>query len=390
MRKLWFALFAGNFLTVSIVLHLLLGVGATVFVVQEIQSRKMTFKAGAGTMSKASRAVEHKVQQAKQKSSGGAPSMAKRIATTGLSKVALPDMPDMPTLGDVTPLTMSGMGGAGLGFGMGTGNGAGNGAGGSGDGGGTAPFFGFKAAPGKGALVGTFYDLKQTRNRKPSSGDYTTVVNDFIKGGWNSGALSEFYKARQKMYATQFFIPQMQASEAPKAFEVEKEVQPAGWIIHYQGKVSPPKDGKYRFVSVADDVIIVRIGNKVVSDGSRQATPPMSDWVPKEFLGQYGIQPGSGSDYYAFGDWIDLKASESYNMEVLLGEKPGGFFLVFLMVEREGDSYRKRSDGCPILPLFRLSTAKPPKVDNPALVPEYKEGGPVWLMDAKPTSMFGN
>jgi hypothetical protein len=41
--------------------------------------------------------------------------------------------------------------------------------------------------------------------------------------------------------------PDMMAGVAPKAFGVEKTVEPNHWLIHYKGRVSPPENGRYRF-----------------------------------------------------------------------------------------------------------------------------------------------
>ena len=61
-----------------------------------------------------------------------APAQAKRITTTGLSKVSLPDMPVISTSTDFTPGKMAGMGGTGMGLGMAGGMGGAGGGGGGG------------------------------------------------------------------------------------------------------------------------------------------------------------------------------------------------------------------------------------------------------------------
>ena len=61
------------------------------------------------------RALEHKVQMAKKQSTMSAPSMAKRITTTGLAKVSLPEMPAMPKLA-APPVKMAGAGGVDVSF----------------------------------------------------------------------------------------------------------------------------------------------------------------------------------------------------------------------------------------------------------------------------------
>ena len=134
-RKLttWQKIIASKFLVVSIIVHLLFGAGAAVYVVQNIQAKRVpTFKGGPPTVSASSRALEHKVSMAKKKASMSAPAQAKRISVAGaLSKVALPEIITMPSATTVVPNRMGGMGGNGMGMGIGGmgGNGSGGGGG---------------------------------------------------------------------------------------------------------------------------------------------------------------------------------------------------------------------------------------------------------------------
>src|SRR5678810_745228 len=128
----WKTLVASKFLIGSIAVHLLFGVGATYYVVQRIQAkRKMTFSGGPPLVNASQHALEHKISLAKKKASMSAPAQAKRITTTGLAKVALPEMPTMPHATEVLPNRMAGMGGTGSGLGFGSG-GVGTGGGGGG------------------------------------------------------------------------------------------------------------------------------------------------------------------------------------------------------------------------------------------------------------------
>lgn len=129
----WAKLLASKFLFISVLVHLLGGFGATYYVVQRIQAkRKLTFQGGPPLVNASQRALEHKVSLAKKNASMSAPAQAKRILTTGLAKVALPEMPTMPHATDVLPNRMGGMGGTGTGLGFGGGGmGAGGGGGGA-------------------------------------------------------------------------------------------------------------------------------------------------------------------------------------------------------------------------------------------------------------------
>jgi len=130
----------GKFLVISIVVHLLFGLGAAYYVVQTITAkRKLTFHGGPPSPNPSQRAIEHKVQMAKKQNSMSAPPPVKRIVTTGMAKVALPDMPSMPTSNPVAASKAVGAGGVGVGFGPSVGGASAMAGGGS-----SIPFFGLK------------------------------------------------------------------------------------------------------------------------------------------------------------------------------------------------------------------------------------------------------
>lgn len=133
-KRRWWRVFATKrFLFISIALHLLLGAGATVWIVQVAhQSRTQNFAAGPTASKAATRALEHQVKMAKKKNAMSAPLAVKRITTISPSKVALPAVPSVPVSQPVMPLAaLSGMGAMpGAGFGLGSGFGGGGGGGG--------------------------------------------------------------------------------------------------------------------------------------------------------------------------------------------------------------------------------------------------------------------
>jgi hypothetical protein len=147
-RGFWLKIAASKFLVVSILAHLFFGMGATYYIVQSIQTkRKLSFQGGPPNPNRSTRALEHKVSMAQKKKTGGAPPQTKRITSTGIAKVSLPEMPAMSTSTNAVPGSMlAGMGGAGFGAGMGFGSGMGSGMGGGMGGGGGAGinFFGLR------------------------------------------------------------------------------------------------------------------------------------------------------------------------------------------------------------------------------------------------------
>ena len=139
-KRPFFDRFGGRFLYISIAAHLLLGLVATIYVVQRIEAkRKLTFQAAASGPKQNSRAIEHKIQV--KKTTMSAPASAKRITTTAVSaRVSIPSM-EMPMTSNAAPSRMAGMGGASFGTSMSAmGSGAGSGGGGAGG----VPFFGLR------------------------------------------------------------------------------------------------------------------------------------------------------------------------------------------------------------------------------------------------------
>ncbi len=224
-------------------------------------------------------------------------------------------------------------------------------------------------------LTGSLYDGKQTRTRKPTNMDvnqFGALVSKFVREGWKESVLADYYKAPNTLTTTQIFIPNMPADEGPKAFEVDKEVQPSRWLVHYRAKVSPPHDGNYRFVGAGDDYLVVRLNNKVVLDhGFAQAT----DWKPEKYYnyGFTGVPNG-----FARGDKFHAVAGQYYDLEILISERPGGLVFFCLMMEDQDMEYSKDAKGNPILPVFRLADGPMPELEKGQTLPPYDPNAPIW------------
>jgi len=219
-------------------------------------------------------------------------------------------------------------------------------------------FFG-KETTSQAALMGIFYDLKQTQQHAPTGVDvnsYGTVLDEFVSKGFDEGVLNQYYRASKPMYTTQIYIPVMSASEAPKAFNVEKIVKPSRWVIHYKAQVLPPEDGTYRFLGYSDDVIFVAVNGQLVLNGSRESFNRLlkkTNWRPSERIAEYP----SGNSHLTAGDWIPLTANQPIDLDILIGEHPGGQFCAFLLYEKQGASYPVSTGAKPhpILPLFQVA-----------------------------------
>ncbi len=368
-----------NFLTLSILGHVLFGVLAAYLIVATFTAKKKPdFKApGPAGPNASTRSLEHKVSMAKQRQHGGAPPNAKRVTTTGLTKVALPVVPSMPKMdAAAVPLTMAGMSGTGAGLG---GFGSGSGGGGGGGGGGGLNVFGLRTA--SQGLVGTFYDLKQSPQGQPTNitqDEYATALKNFVAGGMNPGVMTRYFKGPNPLYITQLLIPVINADEGPRAFDLANKVQPGHWCVHYKGRVLAPASGRFRFVGVGDDVLVVRFNNQVVLDCG--------------FLSPTGRVPGRYFWYDEFapeprGGWFKgcgegneftVTAGQSYPIDIVIGEAPGGKFHASLLLEESGHEYRKDGAGNPILPIFHVTRTRTTRPEGQTPPVAEEESAP-WL-----------
>ncbi|HEY8902461.1 MAG TPA: hypothetical protein VIM48_02065, partial [Chthoniobacterales bacterium] len=103
-QKIWKKLTSGRFLFVSILVHILFALIAVVLVVQVISPKRKVVFTSAPPVKEPER---HEIQMAKKQKSMSAPAPVKRVLTTGLSKIALPEMPPMPAAAPSLPTSMA-------------------------------------------------------------------------------------------------------------------------------------------------------------------------------------------------------------------------------------------------------------------------------------------
>lgn len=228
-------------------------------------------------------------------------------------------------------------------------------------------------------LEGTFFDLKAKPDGSPSdlkelpgkedrgqNNKYTEVLRNFA-GSWNISRFEKrYFKAPKKKFATTFQVPYMRADEAPKAYAVDDVVKPKRWVAYYNGKIAAPESGRYRFWGIADDVLMVRIKRNLVIDANWPGLKgKITDWESDDERNRK-FKSGGKEQGLVIGDWFFLGKDKPTDMEVLIGEQPGGQFFCRLFIEQDGVDYPKAPDGRPILPIFKT-------VDVPEkLVPQMK------------------
>ncbi len=226
------------------------------------------------------------------------------------------------------------------------------------------------------SMVGILYDLKQSQSRKPMKMDtaaYGRLIDEFISSGWDESVLNRYFRAGRPLYTTQIFIPLMPANSAPKAFGVANIVKPMFWLVHYKGQISPPTSGEWRFWGYGEEACSVAInGKNVLLSNWKEITTPSVGWKSTEPPGQ-PVARG----FLKAGDWMNLKAGQVVDIDVLIGERHGGVFCSFLLIEKRGETYEK-INGHPILPVFQLAPHDTPQPPSPEKGPVIAAKGPIW------------
>lgn len=238
-------------------------------------------------------------------------------------------------------------------FGTGWGDGTG-----FGGGGGAQTAFG---RTGGGGLEGTFYDLKQTRSKRdndigkfyksnkgigPRQGHINKKWNEFLGSRFTDSTLREFYSSPNKLSFSHLVMsPSTRAEEGPKAFGVQKEVDPSAWVVVYEGTIRPEKPGEYQFVGLFDDILLVYVDNRIVLDGSWQK---IKSGISKPKMGGTLMRP-NGS--LIEGEWVRL--INGSKVKIIVAESPGGSMGGGLFIRERGKSYKKER-GADVLPPFAI------------------------------------
>ena len=167
----------------------------------------------------------------------------------------------------------------------------------------------------------------------------------------------------------------MDANDAPTAFGVGDAVKPSKWLAYYQGEIVAPKTGKYRFHGVGDDVLVVRVKNRVVLDGSiMNASGWQSDDEMDDLFKSYnnwGMR---------VGDWFSLRRVNRFPWRCSW-EDPADSLRSSVWKWRV--TYPTRNEGAlqprPILPLFKTDTLSDEMFEKMKMNPSWATRvGPVF------------
>lgn len=282
--------------------------------------------------------------RSEMKPAAPAHSMTRVITANTTSAIALPSL-------DVE-ITMPSMEfGVGDSFGEGWTDGKGTGKGGGGGFGSTERS--------SGGLEGTLYDFKQN----PDGGEirYNTAdPAEFVdralrlqRSRFSESALRRHFRAPNSLFLTHLAIPNSNASEGPSFFGAKDSIKPSGWLAHYRGKVTVPRTGSYRFSGLGDDYLVVLVNGRMRLAACWSDIHPAiaGRWDATEPTGRFPSFMDGGMRL-VYGDWIPLKTGEVIDLDIAIGERPGGKVGFILHIEEKGVPYRTDSNGRPILPLF--------------------------------------
>ncbi len=261
---------------------------------------------------------------------------------------------------------------------------------GQGDGPGAATSFGSRSQIAS-ALKGNLYDFKQTAKGIDRKFDplaispYADAAKAIQRSRFRDSAFRKYYMAPQDLYLTHLAIPYSDAAIGPRFFDAEKEVKPTGWIANYRGTVTAPADGTYRFVGMGDDYLSVSLDGRpnLFACWPSLQESVRGSWKPSE------IQPTHTGPFaglpLVYGDWIKLKKGQPMEMNIAVGERPGGKVGFILLIQEKSTKYETDpTTNRPILPLF--TTAPIPESRQTEITQDFKN----FPLDWKNTPIFSS
>ena len=202
------------------------------------------------------------------------------------------------------------------------------------------------------------YDFKKKRNGEDvpyEIANPTEFVERAVrlqKSDFSESSLSRYFRAPQSLFLTHLAIPFSNAESGPSFFGADGDIKPSGWMVHYQGRITVPRSGTYRFSGLGDDYLVLMLkGHMRLAACWSDIQPAIAErWEPTKPTGEW-LGP-FGNMRLVYGDWVHLSEGEVIDIDLAIGERPGGKVGFILHVEEKGVDYRKDSQGRPILPLF--------------------------------------
>ena len=398
--------FGGDGFLVSVLIHAALIVFALFYVVAQVRTDvepEPYFEAGTGGSNNGTNPSETRPLRPKPREMS---TQAKITSKSATSTLTLPEMPKMSNTAGTLGGMSAGQGKGG--FGGGINSGIGPGMGGRNF---VSPFGveGFSRTP---TLKGALFDLKRSRDGKSvyctiASGDagkrkeeLHKAVGILANNGFDSKKLSQrYFEAETKLNANQVYIYKdaqtknfIRAEAATAAFagaDGNVPFEAPGWMVVYEGEITPQETGEYRFVGMGDDVMLVGIDRKPVfyaywpgeGHGNAIREPAGAGWEPKDHCKTDGKGTGSGNSvqHHLFkGSWMKLNKGRKYKICIAFGEGAGGYAGAVLGIEKKGER-----DGLPAdapYSVFKLGAIHPELLDVLFVEGRYKAEGPNFMV----------
>ena len=201
---------------------------------------------------------------------------------------------------------------------------------------------------------GRLYQLSHSRSGGPASmneNDFRAIVREYVTKGWDESVLNGYYRFPKKLYTRHFMIPPIPSPMTPISFGAP-DVECYYMFAVYKGKLVSHKDIKFRFWGYGDAYLFVNVDGKEVL---------VTGWANhcREYFNWWKSHAPNDEQYMfcnllmGVGDWIELKAGEPVDMNVLFGEWKGGVMGAGLLVEVEGEDYPNNHWSAPLLPVFK-------------------------------------
>lgn len=396
--------FGGDSFLISVIFHAVLIVFALFYVVATIQPKEpepQEFVSGAGGGSDGDNANRQQ-RRMRQKPRD----MSTQNKITSKSTRASLTLPEMPKVSSNVG-SMGGMkaGGASSGTGGGMGGGIGKGFG-PGIGNGSAFLSAFGSAFSKTPMLkGTLYDIKRSKDGKTvyctTAGNDTKRRKDELHDALGLLVAKKFkadelgkkyFQADLKLQSNQVYVKTQRANAATDAFANppvseggKAPFDAPGWLAVYEGEITPPTTGEYRFVGMGDDVLLVGLDGLPAlyaywpGEGHGPAVAYKAGWEPENHCGQGGKDGrnavnSNGSHLYK-GQWIKLTKGRKYKVCIAFGESAGGLAGAMLGIQQKGVSEDDNA-----IPVFKLSEISPDLLKILGIGGRYRQAGPTFMV----------
>ncbi|MGN0855104.1 MAG: hypothetical protein ACI4R9_06260 [Kiritimatiellia bacterium] len=212
-----------------------------------------------------------------------------------------------------------------------------------------------------GCLIGRIVDFKSNADGTPrpaysAEGTYWKDAKSLVDQNFSESAFGQFFSPVKRVALTHLWVPPQASENGPKAFGVGDVVKPSGFAVYYTGTLRSATPGRYRLWGYFDDFMLVRINGKTVLDAvwntGGLSAGKMTGWQTSDRAAVGRVKCPQGGGKMAPSDWFTVDAKHPVEMELFVGERPGGLVGGVLLIEQEGVEYAKAADGTMILPVF--------------------------------------